>query len=161
MWILHWLPDSFLLLIVNTILFVGVISTVLTFFVLNRLLRLFPVLANYHLLLQVASVVILAAGLYLKGGYSTELEWRERVKEVEAQLAEAKKESGKVNTVVETKVVTKTKIIREQGETIIQQVDKLIPVEKDCTLPKEAIDVHNEAARMNKAIEELRQGAKK
>ena len=140
---------------------VGIISTIFTFFVLNRLLRLFPVLSNYHLLLQIISVIILAAGLYFKGGYSTELEWRERVKEVEAQLAEAKKESSKVNTVIETKVVTKTKIIKERGETIIQQVDTLIPVEKDCALPKEAIDVHNEAAQMNKAIEELRKGNKK
>ena len=161
MWILHWLPDSFLLFIVNTILIVGVVSTILTFFVLNRLLRLFPVLANYHLLLQVASVVILATGVYLKGSYSTEMEWRARVAEVEKQLEEAKKESGKVNTVVETKVVTKTKVIKEKGETIIKEVDKIIPVEKDCTVPKEAVDVHNEAARMNKAIEELRKGEKK
>ena len=50
---------------------------------------------------------------------------------------------------------------RSEREAIIQQVDKIIPVEKDCSVPKEVIEVHNEAARMNKAIEELRQGAKK
>jgi galactokinase len=90
-----------------------------------------------------------------------EMAYQERVKELEAKLEKAKEESGKVNTVVETKVVTKTKIIKEKGETIVQQVDKIIPVEKDCTVPKEAIDVHNEAARMNKAIQELRKGDKK
>jgi hypothetical protein len=164
MWILHFLPDSFLLFIVNTILIIGIISTILTFFVLNRLLRLFPVLANYHLLLQVVSVIILATGLYLKGGYSTEMEWRERVKEVEAQLEEAKKESAKVNTVVETKVVTKTKVIKEKADTIVQYVDRvkeIVKFEETCPIPKEAIDVHNEAARMNKIIEEQRKGASK
>ena len=161
MWILHLLPDDFLNFIINALLVLGVVSTVLSFFVINKILRLFPGLAAYYRIAQLVSIIILTAGVYLKGGYSTEMEWRDRVAEVEKQLEEAKKESGKVNTVVETKVVTKTKVIKEKGDTIIQQVDKIIPVEKDCALPKEAIDVHNEAARMNKAIEEMRQGAKK
>jgi len=33
-------------------------------------------------------------------------------------------------------------------------------VEKDCRVPQEAVDVHNEAARMNKAIEAMRKGQK-
>lgn len=164
MWLLHFLPDGFLLFVVNTILMIGVVSTILTFFVLNRLLRLFPVLANYHLLLQIISVAFLAAGLYLKGGYSTEMEWRDRVKEVEAQLEQAKLESAKVNTVIETKVVTKTKVIKEKADTIVQYVDRvkeIVKFDETCPIPKEAIDVHNEAARMNKIIEEQRKGANK
>lgn len=161
MWILHFLPDSFLAFIVNAILLLGIVSSVLSFFVINKILRWIPGLSKYVTLAQIASAVLLVAGVYFKGGYSTEMQWRERVKEVEAKLEEAKKESAKVNTVVETKIVTKTKIIKEAGETIIQRVDNVIPVEKDCVLPKEAIDVHNEAARMNKAIEELRKGEKK
>lgn len=161
MWILHFLPDSFLAFIVNAILLLGIVSSVLSFFVINKILRWIPGISKYVTLAQIASAVLLVAGVYFKGGYSTEMQWRERVKEVEAKLEEAKKESAKVNTVVETKIVTKTKIIKEAGETIIQRVDNLIPVEKDCALPKEAIEVHNEAARMNKAIEELRKGEKK
>ena len=163
MWLLHFLPDGFLAFVVNAVLIVGLISTILSFFVLNRLLRLFPVLANYHLALQVASVVILTAGVYFKGGYSTEMLWRERVAELEVKLKEAEAKSAQVNTVIETKVVTKTKVIKEKADTIIQYVDRPViqDFDKTCPLPKEAIEVHNEAARMNKAIEEMRKGAAK
>ena len=155
MWILHFLPDSLILWATNILLLVGVGLTVAGLFA-HRI----PVIWQYQLPFKIVGIALLAAGVYFRGGYGVEMAWRERVAEVEAQLEEAKKESAKVNTVVETKVITKTKIIKQQGETIIQQVDKLIPVEKDCVVPKEAIDVHNEAARMNKIIEEQRKAQK-
>lgn len=161
MWLLHFLPEGLISFIVHGLVFLGVIGVFLSFFVINKILRMMPVAANYYRTAQIVSVVILTLGVYLWGGYSMEMAYRERVAELQAQLEEAKKESGKVNTVIETKVVTQTKVIKQKGETIIQQVDKIIPVEKDCAIPKEVIDVHNDAARMNKAIEELRQGAKK
>jgi hypothetical protein len=58
------------------------------------------------------------------------------------------------------KVVYRNKVIKEQGETIIQKIDNVITVEKDCRIPQEAIDVHNEAARMNRIIEQQRKAAK-
>ena len=155
MWILHFLPDSLILWATNILLLVGVGLTIAGLFA-HRI----PVIWQYQLPFKILGIALLAAGVYFRGGYGVEMAWRERVAEVEAQLEEAKKESAKVNTVVETRVVTKTKIIKQQGETIIQQVDKLIPVEKDCVVPKEAIDVHNEAARMNKIIEEQRKAQK-
>ena len=161
MWALHFMPDNFIQFIIHAILIIGVVGAFLTFFVINKILRSFPILSKYVTLAQLISAIFLVVGVYFKGGYSTELQWRDRVKEVEAQLEEDKKESVKINTIIETKVITKTKAIKEKGETIVQQVDKLIPVEKDCVIPKEAIDVHNEAARMNTLIEELRKADKK
>ena len=163
MWLLSFLPDSFLLYVVNGILVVGAISSFLAFFVLHKILNKFPALAPYHLLFQIVSAVLLVAGIYFKGGYGVEMEWRSKVAELEEQLKAAKEASAKVNTVIETKVVTKTKVIKEKADTIIQYVDRPVIQEfdKTCPLPKEAIDVHNEAARMNKAIEEMRKGATK
>lgn len=163
MWLLSFLPDSFLLYVVNGILVVGAISSFLAFFVLHKILNKFPTLAPYHLLFQIVSAVLLVAGIYFKGGYSVEMEWREKVAKVEAELAEAKKQGEKVTVVVQEKVVTKTKVIKEKADTIVQYVDRPViqDFDKTCPLPKEAIDVHNEAARMNKAIEEMRKGAAK
>lgn len=163
MWFLHFFPEWLFAFIVHSLLTVGLVGTFLSFFVLNKVLRFFPAFANYYRLAQLASIVTLTLGVYIWGGYSMEMAYREKVATLQAELEEAKKNSGKVNTVIETKVVTKTKIIKEQGETIIKEVDRLIPVEKDCALPKEAIDVHNDAARLNRAVEELRkqQEAKK
>ena len=164
MWLLHFLPDSFLAFIVNAVLLLGIVSSILSFFVVNKILRWIPGLSKYVTIAQILSALLLVAGVYFKGGYSTEMMWRERVKEVEAQLEEAKKESAKVNTVVETKVVTKTKVIKEKADTIVQYVDRvqeIVKFDQTCPIPKEAIDVHNEAARMNKIIEEQRKGANK
>ena len=164
MWLLSFLPDSFLLYVVNSILVVGAVSSFLAFFVLHKILNKFPAVAPYHLLFQVVSAVLLIAGIYFKGGYSVEMEWRTKVAEIEAKLEIAKQESAKVNTVVETKVITKTKIIKEKADTIIQYVDRekeIVKFDTTCPIPKEAIDVHNEAARMNQAIEELKKGVKK
>lgn len=163
MWLLSFLPDSFLLYVVNGILIIGAVSSFLAFFVLHKILNKFPTLAPYHLLFQIVSAVLLVAGIYFKGGYSVEMDWRAKVAEVEAELAEAKKQGEKVTVVVQEKVVTKTKVIKEKADTIVQYVDRPViqDFDKTCPLPKEAIDVHNEAARMNKAIEEMRKGAAK
>jgi hypothetical protein len=123
-----------------------------------------PFFNAYKTLSQLIGVILIAGSLYLLGGYGVEMSWRAKVADLESKLEEAKKESAKVNTVVETKVVTKTKIIKEKADTIVQYVDRvkeIVKFDETCPIPKEAIDVHNEAARMNKAIEELRNGAKK
>jgi hypothetical protein len=120
MWILHFLPDAFLAFIVNAILIIGVVSTFISFVILNRLLMMFPPLANYYRIAQVVSIIILLAGVYFKGGYSTEMLWRERVAEVEAKLEEAEAKSAEVNTVIETKIVNKVKEIKVQGDEVIK-----------------------------------------
>lgn len=177
MWLLHFLPEAIFSFLVYTLLVLGVVGVILSFFVLNKILSKVPGLAKYYRLAQLGSVLALTLGVYLWGGYSMEMAYRERVAELQKELETAKAESKKVNTVIETKVVTKTKVIKEKGETIIQQVDRIIPgpapaasggtapvannANMCVNLPQEAIDVHNEAARLNKAVEELRKGAGK
>jgi hypothetical protein len=159
MWILHFLPDAFLAFIVNAVLIIGVVSTFISFVILNRLLMMFPPLANYYRIAQVVSIIILIAGVYFKGGYSTEMLWRERVAEVEAKLKEAEAKSAEVNTVIETKIVNRVKEIKVQGDEVIKYVDREI-VKYDtkflpggiCEIPKEVILAHN-AAALNKSIE--------
>jgi hypothetical protein len=153
MWILQFLPDALIIWFCNILLLVGILLTVAGWFA-HRI----PVIYHYQLPFKIVGVVLLVLGVYFRGGVAVEQEWRERVREVEAKLEEAKKESAKVNTVVETKVVTKTKVIKEKGDTLIERVEVI--KDADCRVPKEVVDVHNEAARMNRAIEELRKGQK-
>jgi hypothetical protein len=162
MWILHFLPDTFLAFIVNAILIIGVVSTFISFVILNRLLIMFPPLANYYRIAQIVSIIILLAGVYFKGGYSTEMIWRDRVAEVEAKLKEAEAKSAEVNTVIETKIVNRVKEIKVQGDEVIKYVDreivkydtKFLPGEI-CEIPKEVISAHN-AAALNKPVEGIK-----
>lgn len=153
MWILHFLPDGLLEIIINSILVVGLISTVVTLFVINKLIMWFPVIAGYYRLIQAASVAVFLLGVYLKGGYSTEMQWRERVAEAEARVVVAEQQSKQENIKIVEKVVKKIEIVRTRGNDIIKYVDREI-VKYDvkfapggvCEIPQEFITAHNRAA---------------
>jgi hypothetical protein len=158
MWILHFLPDSVILWFTNAVLLLGIVLAVAGLFA-HRI----PVIWQYQLPFKIAGIVLLALGVYFRGGYSVEMAWRERVAELETKIAQAQEASEKVNTVIETRVVTKTKVIKEKADTIIEYVDRereIIKFDNKCPVPQEAIDVHNEAARMNQAIEAQRKARK-
>lgn len=153
MWILQLLPDAVILWFCNILLLVGAVLTTAGFFV-HRL----PFLYQYQLPFRVIGIALLVMGVYFRGGYAVEAEWRERVAELEAQLKTAQEESTKVNTVIQERVVTKTRVVKEKADAIIERVEVI--KEADCRVPQEAIDVHNEAARMNRAIEAQRKATK-
>jgi hypothetical protein len=153
MWILQLLPSELILWFCNILLLVGAVLTLAGFFV-HRL----PFLYQYQLPFRVIGIALLVLGVYFRGGYAVETEWRERVAELEAQLKTAQEESAKVNTVIQERVVTKTRVVKEKADAIIERVEVIKEV--DCRVPQEAIDVHNEAARMNKAIEAQRKATK-
>ena len=135
-------------------LLIGIVLTVLGFFV-----QRIPMLYQYQLPFRIAGVVLLALGVYFRGGYAVEMTWRERVAELEKKLAEAEVKSAEVNTVVQNKIVYRDKVIKEQGQTLIEYVDrevvKHIPQQCD-RLPAELIEVHNRAAAINKVVDEIK-----
>lgn len=158
MWILHFLPDTLIIWVCNLTLLLGVLAVIAGLFA-HRI----PLIWQYQVPFKVLGIALLALGVYFRGGYSVEMAWRERVTELETQMAAAKLASEKVNTVIQTQVITKTKVIKEKADTIVQYVDRekeIIKFDNKCPVPQEAIDVHNEAAAMNKAIEAQRKARK-
>ena len=143
MFLLHFLPDGFLQLIINIVLLGGLGLTVIGFFLAGFI----PGLRNYKTLVQIIGVILLALGIYWKGGYSVEMEWRSRVAELQAKIDAAEAKSKEVNTVIETKVVTKVKHIKDTQVKIQQQiVEKEKIINGECTVPPEAIEILNKAA---------------
>lgn len=155
---LQFLPDAVILWFCNILLLLGVVLTVLGFFV-HRI----PFLYQYQLPFKIVGIALLAAGVYFRGGYSVEMTWRERVAELEKKLAAADAKSAEVNTVIEQKIVYRDRVVREQGRTLTEYVDrevvKLIPAQCD-RLPQELIDVHNRAARIDRVADEARKDTK-
>lgn len=153
-WMIGWLPDALLAYAVNILLVVGAVSAFLSFFIIHRVVRWFPALAPYHLLIQIISAVLLVAGLYLKGGYGVEMMWRERVAELEAKVKESEEKAKEVNEKVviqyrdRVKVVTDTKIVIQEK---IKEVEKI--VDAQCKVPQEAVTIHNDAAKTIKKDE--------
>ena len=148
MWILSLLPDSILLYVVNTVLIVGAVGSFLSFFAINRLLRWFPAVAPYHLILQIVSAVLLVAGIYFKGGYSVEMMWRERVAELEEKIKIAEDKSKDANEELSKAQKQKVKIVKEV-QVVIQDriVEKEKVIDAECKIAPEAISILNDAAK--------------
>lgn len=148
MWLLHFLPDSLLAFIVDAVLLAGVVATVVTCFFLKHLIRLLPTLAPHVKLAQIASIIVLLSGVYFKGGYSSEMAWRERVREMETKLAEAEKASQTANEQLNQKGQEKVQVIREKGQVIKQYIDREITrYDNTCVIPSEVVKAHNAAAK--------------
>ena len=152
MWILHFLPDAMILWICNIVLLAGILLTATAFFI-----KRIPVINQYRLPAQILGIALLVVGVYWRGGYAIEQEWRERVAAVEARVAAAEAQSREENVKIVTKVVTKTQIIRTRGETITKYIDREI-VQYDtkfapggqCEIPREFIKALNDAAEAPK-----------
>jgi len=151
-WLLHFLPDGFILFIVYLILAAGASLTAASY-----LIKWIPGIAAYQLPMRIGGIVLLICGVYFYGGYSTEMQWRERVAEVEAKVAAAEAQSKETNVQIVNKIVTKTEIVRTRGQDIIKYVDreiikydtKFAPGE-ECEIPNEFIKALNDAAEAPK-----------
>lgn len=146
MWMLSFIPDALLIWVVNIVLIAGIAGTVVS--VLFKLaIRYIPWIIPYRLLLQLVSVILLVLGVYLKGGYAVEAEWRARVAELEAKVAVAEQKSKEANTQIQTVYVDRVKVVKEK-QIVIQEKLKTVEVKIDanCKVVPEAISILNEAA---------------
>lgn len=148
MWLLHFLPDKFILFIVYAVLAAGGVLTAASY-----LIKWIPGISTYKIPARIAGILLLIGGVYFYGGYSTEMIWRARVREMEEKVAAAEAKSKETNTEIVTKVVTKTQIIKTRGADIVKYVDREV-VKYDtkfapggeCEIPKEFIKALNDAA---------------
>jgi hypothetical protein len=162
MWILSILPDA----AIHIIFGLGILGTIAGF-----VLGFIPFVKTYQFAIQICSIIVLVFGVYLEGGLADYKEWELRVKEMEAKVAQAEAQSANKNTEIQEKVVEKTKVIREKGRDIIKYVDRwntkevikevegperirreeVIKYIENCPVPKEMINIHNQATELNKA----------
>ena len=154
-WMVGLVPDAVL-----SGLYWAIIAAGVTGVLAGWLGKWIPFYGNYVKILQPVGIVLLVLGVWLRGGYDTEMAWRAKVAEAEARVAVAEQKSQETNTVIQEKVVEKTKVIKGKTEYITQYLDRevvkkeeIIKYIEQCPVPKEIIDIHNQAAEMNKAAE--------
>ena len=152
-WMIGLIPDAVL-----SGLYWAIIAAGVTGVLAGWLGKWIPFYGNYVKILQPVGIILLVLGVWLRGGYDTEMAWRAKVAEAEARVAAAEQKSQETNTVIEEKVVEKTKVIKGKTEYITQYLDRevvkkeeIIKYIEQCPVPKEIIDIHNQAADLNKA----------
>ena len=148
MWQLQWIvgliPDNLFVWIYYLLAGLGV-----SLYVLSKLVTWIPMMGTYKLPAELIGVVLLVIGSYLFGSYGTEMAWRDRVRELEAKVKAAEEQSQKVNTVIQEKVVTKIKVVKENvyvNREIIKEVAGK-QLDASCSLPKSTVSLHDSASR--------------
>ena len=150
-WILSFIPDWFWTLV----LIFGILGTLAAW-----VLKFIPFVSTYRLPIQVASIIALVAGVYFQGVIANEAKWQDKIAELQKKVNEAEVKSKETNIVIQEKIVTNTKIIKEKGKDIISYIDReivkkeeIIKYIEQCPVPKEIINLHNQAAELNKVEE--------
>jgi hypothetical protein len=154
-WMIGLIPDAVLSGLYWAIIIAGITGVLA-----GWLGKWIPFYGNYVKILQPVGIILLVLGVWLRGGYDTEMAWRDRVAKLEEQVKIAEQKSQETNTVIQEKVVEKTKVIKGKTEYITQYLDRevvknqeIIKYIENCPVPKEIINIHNQAVDMNKAAE--------
>ena len=143
-WMLSLIPDTLFIWIYYIMLTLGV-----GLYVASKLVKWLPMMGQYKLPAELVGVVLLVVGAYFYGGHSVQSAWLARVAELEAKVKIAEEKSQQVNTVIQEKVVTKIKVVKENvyvNREIIKEVAGK-QLDAQCTLPKSTVSLHDSASR--------------
>lgn len=146
MWMLAFIPDTLLALIVNTILIAGIVGFAVSFF-FGFVIRWLPSITPYRMIIQVVSIILLVAGVYFKGGYGVEMAWREKVKELEEKVKIAEAKSQQANEDLDKVRKEKVKVIRDTKVVVQEKIVKVAEkLDSECKIDPQAVKILNEAA---------------
>jgi hypothetical protein len=143
-WILGFVPDAVFVWVYYILLTAG-----LGLYAVSKLVVWLPLIGQYKLPVELFGIVLLMTGAYFYGGHGVQLAWQARVAELEARVKIAQEQSQQVNTVIQEKIVTKVKVIKENvyvNREIIREVAGA-QLDATCTLPRSSVVLHDSASR--------------
>jgi len=143
-WMFSLLPDSIFVMLTYAIFALG-----LLLYIASKMVQWIPMMMQYRIPAELVGVLCLCAGAYFFGWRGNEEKWLARIKELEEKVQIAEAQSREVNTVIETKFVTKIKVVKETvyaNQEIIKEVAGA-QLDSQCTLPKSTVVLHDSASR--------------
>lgn len=140
-WFLSLVPESIFILIYYIMLSAGIVL-----YIASKLVTWIPLMGQYKLPAELVGVALLVAGAYLFGGYGVQQVWTARVAELEDKVKAAESKSQEVNTVIETKIVQRVKIIEKKVDVVRKEIEiqKEI-INAECKINDVAIELYNKA----------------
>ena len=139
-WMLQLIPDSIFVWITYLLFATGVIL-----YVASKLVSWIPLMGRYRLPAELAGVAALVVAAYFYGGIG----YREMVAEMKERVRVAEEKSQQVNTVIETKIVEKIKVVKENvyiNREIVKEVAGK-QLDAQCSLPRSTVSLHDSASR--------------
>jgi hypothetical protein len=147
MWQLAFLwsliPNWLITVLVNGLIIVGLVGISAAW-----IARWVPYFNLYRGPIQLIGVICLVLGVYFKGGADVERSWRERVAKIEAQVAQAEKQSAEANVRLSNQLAQNKKLTQEvknaNQASIRANAEK---INAECRVPDVAIGLHNSASQ--------------
>ena len=138
-WLLQLIPDSIFVWITYLLFAAGVVL-----YVASKLVSWIPLMGQYRLPAELVGVVALVIAAYFYGGIS----YREQIAEMKQRVRIAEEKSQQVNTVIETKIIEKVKVVKQNvyitreivRDTAGRQLDA------QCSLPRSTVSLHDSAS---------------
>jgi hypothetical protein len=142
-WMFSLLPDAVLNWVYWAIIAVGI-----TGMFAGWISKFIPVYGRYIGIIKPIGIALVVLGVWLRGGYDTEMSWRAKVEEAQAKIAQAEAASQEVNTKLETERKKKAKVRTEYIITVKERIVKETQViDAECKVAPEAISILNDAAK--------------
>jgi len=143
MWMLSFVPDAWLQLAV-----LGVLGTGLLIYVLSYFTVFIPPLIPAKEFIRILGTLVIVAGVFFYGSYDTEMSWRKKVAEVEAQVAAAEAASKKANDKIQARAQERVRMIYKNATIVRQYIDReVVKYDDGCKIPDVVVRAHNAAAK--------------
>jgi len=146
MWMLSFVPDALLHIVVIGIMIAGIAIYALSF-----LTRFVPPLIPYSGIARIFGTILTVVGIYFFGSYSTEMLWRAKVTELEKQIKISEAKSKEINIQIQKVYVDRVKVVKQTQIVIQEKIKEVeIKIDSECKVAPEAVDILNEAAGVKK-----------
>jgi hypothetical protein len=139
-WLLQLIPDGIFVWLTYLLFAAGAIL-----YVASKLVSWLPLMGQYRFPVELTGVVALVIAAYFYGGVS----YREQITEMKQQVRIAEEKSQQVNTVIETKIIEKVKVVKKNVYITREIVKEVAGKQLDaqCSLPRSTISLHDSASR--------------
>jgi len=102
----------------------------------------------YKFIAMPVSIALIIGAVFFEGNLYALQKYNKEVAEYQEKIKVAEEQSKKTNTVIQTKVVEKVKIVKEKTDANVQYVEKvLVKYDNMCVLPNATISLHNSASQ--------------
>ena len=103
-------------------------------------------MGQYKLPAELIGITVLAGACWLLGGYSVEMVWRAKAEELQAKINAAEAKSQQVNTVIQTKIVERVKVVEKKVEVVRTQIERdKEAINAECKVSDIAVKDYNQA----------------
>jgi len=138
-WLVNFLPEW----VFHIVIFLGISSLIA-----SAILKKLPALYTYSFISYLTGLFLIVSGVWFEGALNEKTNWEEKVKELETKVQVAEARSQQVNTIIETQLVERVKIVKDT-KNANKETAKLIARQLDdrCVVPESTVMLINSASQ--------------